>query len=350
MTTRPREGRYPGTLPRTLAVLVAAATAVLCVVGLAGIAIGAESTPDYGVRTARLNDAERPGNSFDHAVESSTSVTDAVEIFNFTDKTMVFDVYASDMVPLADGGLTAASRTDEVTGTGLWIVVSTDTVEVPPRESVLVDFDIVVPVGTPPGDQFAALLVEPETEPTGGSIESRTRIGIRVNIEVIGEVDLGVALGGLTSERLGGTVQYRLEVENTGSVTFEAGGIATVADWRGNQRAEIVFEPAGVFVAPGDQVVLVADWTDPPLFGRFDTTATVQATVGDRESVPFETGVLTVWIIPWALVISILVVVLIIAGILYAKRDSIRAWRERRRDERAMLKDYRRTRDHSGSP
>ena len=350
MTAPSQLGDAIGRGLRRLVVLGAIAAMVLSVAGMVSVAIAAESSPDYGVRTARLNDAERPGSSFDHAIESGTTVTDAVEIFNFTAEPMSFDVYATDMVAASNGGVAPASRSIEVTGTGLWIVVSEDTVEVPANDSVLVDFDIVVPVGTPPGEEVAAVLVEPLTEPSGGSIESKTRIGIRVNIEVIGEVDLGVAVGELSSQRIGGTVQYRLEVENTGSVTFEVGGSATVIDWRGDERAEIVLEPAGVFVAPGEQVVLVADWTDPPLFGRFDTTATVQATVGDREPVPFETDVLTVWIIPWALVIGILVVVLILAWILYAKRDSIRSWRERRRDERAMLKDYRRTRDHGESP
>ena len=333
-----------------IAIFIAGAVAVLGTVGLTGIAEGAESQPDYGVRTARLNDADRPGSSFDHAVESGTTVTDAVEIFNFTAEPMSFDVYSTDMVPISNGGLTAASRNVEVTGTGLWIVVSTDTVEVPPNDSELVDFDIVVPVGTPPGDEVAALMVGSQTEPTGGSIESKTRIGIRVNIKVIGEVDLGVALGGLTSERLGDTVQFRLEVENTGSVTFQAHGTVTVADRRGDERARIVLEPAGVFVAPGEKVVLVADWTDPPSFGRFDAAATVYATVGDREPIPFETGVLTVWIIPWAFMAIIAVAVLLIFWILYWQRGNIKAWRERHRDERAMLKDYRRTRDDGESP
>ena len=328
-----------------VAVFIAGAVAFLGAGGLGGIAEGAESQPDYGVRTARLNDAQRPGSSFDHAVESGTTITDAVEIFNFTGETMVFDVYSADMVPISNGGVTAASRNVEVTGTGTWIVVSTDMVEVPPHDSVLVGFDIVVPVGTPPGDEVAALLVGSQTAPTDGSIESKTRIGIRVNIEVIGEVDLGVVLGRFTSERIGDTVRYRLEVSNTGSVTFEAGGTATITDWSDTIRAEILLEPAGVFVAPGDQVVLVADWTDPPLFGRFDTTATVQVTVGDRESVPFETGVLTIWIIPWGFIAIIAIVVLLIAGIVYWQRGDIKAWRERRRDERAMLKDYRKQRE-----
>jgi hypothetical protein len=309
------------------------------------VAVGAEELPDYGVRTVRLNDAERPGNSFFHAVESGSLITDAIEIFNFTSEPMVFDIYSADMVPTSNGGSTAASRTVDVTGTGLWIIPSADTVEVAPHDSVRVDFDIGVPAGTPPGDEEGALLVEPQTAPTGGSIESRTRIGVRIQIKVIGEVDLGVALGDLTSERDGRVVRFRLDVENTGDVTFEAGGTATVTDWRGNQRAEILLEPEGVFVAPGEQVVLVGDWVDPPLFGRFDTTASVQATVGVREPVTFETNILTVWIIPWALLVSVLVLLLIIVGVLYAKRDTIKAWRERRRDERAMLKDYRKQRD-----
>jgi hypothetical protein len=328
-------------------ILLVTAAVLLSVAGMVGVAIGAETTPDYGVRTARLNDGERPGSSFDHAVESGTSITDAVEIFNFTATPMTFDVYSADMVSTSNGGLTAASRTVDVAGTGLWIVVSTDPVEVPPHESVLVDFDIVVPEGTPPGDNAAAILVEPHAESTGASIESRTRIGIRINIEVIGQVELGVALGDLASERLGDTIRFRLEVSNTGSTTFEVDGAATVANWSGDELAEILLEPAGVFVAPGEQVVLVADWADPPFFGRVDTVATVRATVGDREPVLFETSVLTLWIIPWALIVIAAAALVLTAWILYRRRDAIKAWRDRRRDERAMLKDYRKHRDHA---
>ena len=349
MTAHPLSGHRSRRAIRSFVVLVAAITVTLGGVGIVGVAEGAEDLPDYGVRTARLNDVERPGNTVFHAVESGSSVTDALEIFNFTSEPMVFDVYSADMVPISNEGSTAASRTVDVTGTGLWIIPSVDTVEVAPHTSLLVDFDIIVPEGTPPGDEEGALLVEPQTGPTGGSIESRTRIGVRVQIEVVGEIDLGVALGDLTSERDGGTVRFRLDVVNTGSVTFEVGGAVTVTDWRGDRRADVSLEPSGVFVAPGEQVILIADWTDPPLFGRFDAVASVQAIVGDREPVPFESGVLTVWLVPWALVIGVLVVLLIIAGILYVKRDTITAWRDRRRDERAMLKDYRRTRDQGES-
>lgn len=345
MTTRTQSGDSPRGILQRIVILVVAVTAVLSVAGMVGIAMGAESSPDYGVRTARLNDAERPGNSFDHAVESGTSITDAVEIFNFTADPMSFDVYATDMVAMSNGGLTAASRTAEVAETGGWIVVSAESVEVPPNDSALVDFDIVVPVGAPPGEEFAAVIVEPPTEPTGGTIESKTRIGIRVNIEVIGEVNLGVALGDLTSERVGGTVRYRLEVGNTGSVTFETGGTATITDWSDATRAEVVLEPAGVFVAPGEQVVLIADWTDPPLFGRFDTTATVQAIVGDREPVLFEAGVVTLWIIPWLLVLGVLVLTLAAVWVVFVTRTRRKLWLERRREERQVLRDYRRNRD-----
>jgi hypothetical protein len=42
---------------------------------------------------------------------------------------------------------------------------------------------------------------------------------------------------------------------------------------------------------------------------------------------------------------TIAVAILLIAWILFWQRGNIKAWRERRGDERAMLKDYRQQRD-----
>ena len=243
------------------AVFGVALATLLSVASAAGVAASAQNGPGYGVRPALVDGATASGASFDHSLGAGDSVEDAIEIFNLTDTRAAFDVYATDLVELDEGKTVAASPAAKVSGSGAWITPVSGEVEVDGRTSAIVEFAVNVPPDTPPGVYGAAVVVEPKDSAAAGAIESRTRIGIRVNIDVLAD----------------------------GVQADDAGQAAPIPS-------------------------------------------------NNPTSSP-----------PWLLIVTILGALVTLALIVMATRDRRSAWLARRRDEREMLKEYRRTRDGGGS-
>jgi hypothetical protein len=317
----------------------------------AGTDFDPNADPDYGARPAPLGEAVRASGFFAHSLEAGTGVVDAVEVFNLTNVAASFDIYAADMVESSGGGLTAGPPDLEVTGPGTWVTPERGTVQVEPRSSARVDFTVDVPQGIAPGDYFASLLVEPRLPVGTGNIETRARIGLRLEIEVLGEVDLGVDLEPLTFVREGGEVRFELSATNTGSVTFASGGEVVVVGGSGDQVAGLNLEPSGRFVAPGEQITFSAVWGDPPLFGRYTAEAVLEAVVGNHLPVRFTSNTVTFWLVPWTLIVTGLLILGGVGWVLYASRERRGNWVRHRREERELLRDFRKRRrvEESGS-
>lgn len=300
----------------------------------------APNTPDYGARPAHFGNPDLPAGSYLHAVEPGITIVDAVEVFNFTTEPATILVYASDLV-LSTGGTLAPPGPDvEVTGAGTWLTPEYPKVEVAPSSSELVSFDLTAPVGTPPGDYAAALLVEPAVRQGSGNILNRARIAMRVDIEVLGEVHLGVAVGDVTWTRTDGGIRFTTPVTNTGTVTFAVGGYTQVEGWR-IPPTQLALGPSDLYPGPGNTVTASADWENPPLFGHFRTSTVVDATVGPRVPVRFVSAEIDFWLVPWGLILGILGGFVLIAVGVVATRRPRRRLRERRQAEREVVRRFR---------
>lgn len=178
MTHRPAGRPIPGR-SRRHALLLAA----MLLVAAVAPARAADWT-GYAARPAP-GDGDRDSGRFELSVAAGSSVTDAVELFNLTDEPATFDLYAADVVATADDGRAPADRDAAVTGPALWVTLERASVELAPRTSTLVAFTVDVPDDTATGAYEAALLVEPRTSESEGTITSRTRVGLWVEIAVL---------------------------------------------------------------------------------------------------------------------------------------------------------------------
>jgi hypothetical protein len=301
-------------------------------------AAGQQASSGYGVRPAP--DCHTDGRTgFAHALEPGASVIDGVEIFNLTGDPAFFDLYGGDVITSTGGGLAPAPRGSDTTGAGLWIVPDEGTVEVPPRSSMVVPFSISVPAGVAPGTEAAAVLVEPHAASGSGSIEARSRVALIVEIEVLGEVDLGVVLGGLTFRRDRTGIVFQLPVTNTGNVTFALSGAVRIG--RSGDGAVILLTPSDVAIGPGERLELAGTWRSPPSIGRYDATPVVTAQVPNRQPVQVTGQPITIWFIPWPAISLLAIAALLAAWILAATRDRRQLWLQHRREERAVIRDLR---------
>jgi hypothetical protein len=322
------------------AVAILVATALFFLV--TATAVAAERETDYGARVAPTGDTTRT--VFAHAVEVGASVEDTLQIINYSDEPALFEVYEADMVASTGDVLVPASRDAGIIGAGAWLTPEVDVIEVAARSDALVDFTIEIPTGTAAGDYVAALLVERQEEQGSANIETRTRIGLRVEIEVLGEIDLGLILGDLGWDRFRGDIALSLPVANTGNVTFETMGSVSIVEGDGEPIAEMTMEPTTVFLAPGQNTELTAEWLDTPLFGKYEARATVTAVVGSRSPVEFLSEPVTIWIIPWMEIITVLALIGLLIWFFVATRRPRRRWAKHRREEKALIQEYRQRR------
>jgi hypothetical protein len=319
-------------------------------IGPAAGQTGPSDGPSYGARA--VDHAERPvsGLTFVHALEAGTSTQDAVEIINYTGQPASFDLYGADYLPMEGGGTAPAPREDERTGAGAWIAPSVPTIEVPPRSLEVVPFTIDVPAGVLPGDHALALLVEPVPAPTAEMVVHRTRTALRVQVEVLGEIDLGVGLGPLDWRRDGRAVTFALPVTNTGNVTFAANGAVVIRRGDEDPVVELPLRASERALGPEATASLDARWDEAPWFGRVTAQAVVDADVGDRPPRQFVGDETVIWLVPWVHVLAGAAMLAVLAALVLATQDPRHRRRERRRAERELLREFREHWTPEGEP
>ena len=207
-----------------------------------------------------------------------------------------------------------------------------------PRSSVVAPFELRVPVGTTPDTYSAAVLVEPDVDEGSATITSRTRIALRVNIEVLGAIDLQALVGPLAWTPAETGIRFTVPVENTGSVTFAAGGVVALSD---GSAAALPLTPSETGTVPGATVELQTVWTDPPWLDRIVAQPIIEATFGDRPPREFVGDEVTFWIVPWRDLGLIAAGLVALLALLWATRGPRRSWRHRRREERQAVQEVR---------
>jgi hypothetical protein len=140
----------------------------------------------YGARPAPGGGGDRSAGAFQLSAAAGTSVSDSLEVLNFTNSAAVFDLYATNAIETAGGGLAPAARDASVTGSASWIRFSVSSVEVPPRSSATIAFTVAVPDDAARGAELSALIVEPQLPTDRGSIAARSRIGLWLTLTVTG--------------------------------------------------------------------------------------------------------------------------------------------------------------------
>ena len=353
MTGRPvRRGRSVYRPSPALTMMLGAVVALSSTTAAAG---APSRRPLYGARPANVAHVGTPAADFVHALEPGTRVRDAVEVFNFADEEARFSVYAADLVSTAGGdAMTPAARDAEVIGTGTWLTVSRNDVSVAPRSSTEVPFVLAVPPGTVPDHYAAALVVEAGTTMPGrlrgATVTTRTRVALRVNVDVLGEIDLGVVVGPMDWARRDGSIRFTVPVTNDGTVTFGASGHVRVTAGGRDPAVRLPLTPNGLYPSPGETIELRAVWDDPPLFGHVTVYPVVDATVGTRQPRQFVGDGITLWLIPWRLLVIPAIAIVLLGVLLWSTRDRIRRWWHRRHEEHVLVREFRRQLRGNGGP
>lgn len=266
-----------------------------------------------------------------YTVAPGSVIRDNIAVLNQADHALELDVYPSDVVPGAEGGLEVPARADAPTRAGAWVTSDVAHVQAPPQTAeaglgfVIVPFTVTIPTNAEPGDHVAAVVAALTAQGEAGvgspALDLEQRVAARLYITVDGALAPGLVIKdlGTTFESGGlvraGAVNVAYALENTGNVRMKVSPTVRVTGPFGllprSADGPVVDE-----LLPGgsvDQTVAVPDvW---PLV-RLTTTVTAvaeAATGGADPGLDPVSSSTSTWAWPWLLVAVLVLLVLLIA-------------------------------------
>jgi hypothetical protein len=294
-----------------------------------------------------------------YTVAPGSVIRDNIAVLNQADHALELDVYPSDVVPGAEGGLEVPARSEVPTGAGVWVSSDVTHVQAPPKSAesglgfVIVPFTVTVPTNAEPGDHVAAVVAALTAKGEAGvgspALDLEQRVAARLYITVDGELAPGLVIKdlGATYESGGlvqaGAVHVAYTLENTGNVRMKVSPSVRVTGPFGllprsadGTRVEELLPGGKVTQA----VAVPGVW---PLV-RLSTTVTAvaeAATGGIDPGIGTVSASTSTWAWPWLLVALVVLLVVLVAW---------RVVRRRRRRRRTTPPTAGTRRAQRGSP
>lgn len=319
-----RDGGQPIGCPLSRAwllavVLVAAISATI------GVPVGvarAGSIGPWGVAPATTETNQKARPFFDYRQPAGGVIRDAISIANLGDYPLTFDLYSADGYNLANGAFALRGKAERKTGVGAWISLAVTAVTAPPHEQAIVPFTLSVPTDATPGDYAGGIvaLARPVATPAPGSqIVTRQGVGARIYLRVPGPLHPSLAVTDLTVDAHtgpfgGGHARIHAVLVNTGNARLNAIARIRITGPFGATAQTIPSLRLDSFL-PGSRIDLTRAWPSLPFAGPYRASISVRAPSASA------TGTKSLWIIPWAVLV---IVALVIAALTVS-------WRRRRR-------------------
>ncbi|WP_203737223.1 WxL protein peptidoglycan domain-containing protein [Actinoplanes italicus] len=291
-----------------------------------------------------------------YKLDPGAGVTDHVAVTNHSTRPLTLRLYANDAFTTAGGGFGLRAGDGAPTGAGLWIGIGRERLTLPASSRVVVPITVTVPANATPGDHAAgvvASLVADGTDGQGNRVTVDHRVGTRLHLRVTGPLrpELSVTDVRITTAtpwnplRLP-RVAVSFTIKNTGNVRLRGTSVAGVRGpfSLGGRASSAVAVPELLPGAVLSTTVTVDEV--PPLF-RERVTVEIHPEPADGRAVdpaPVRaSSVHTVWLIPWPQLALLLVVALLAAVWLFARR------RRGRRMRAALAAAEQRGREQAGS-
>jgi len=335
--TRPRAARRPAAwLRRSLAALAAAG---LVGAGATTAALADEPAPAGGIRfSVTTASPEGPDDRriFDFVAEPGSQVQDQVAVSNHGPAPVTFAMVTNDGIFTPTGSFDIRTSDQEPQDSGGWFEVQ-PSVDVAAGETVIVPFTITVPQDVTPGDHPAGIVATVTTASTaaGPGVGVESRVGVRVNLRVPGEVVPSIALDDVTATYTPswnpfapGDVRVSYEVTNDGNLRVGGDQSITASGPFGLGSSTVARGVEGLpELIPGTSrttaVTVGGLWPLGPVTSEVVVTPTLVETdgaAGGAVDVPAGdlrpvTVTVTTWAIPWVHLVLVAVVVLVVLGV-----------------------------------
>jgi len=273
----------PSSVPRSLLVVVAVATAIGAGIGAIGPAVSASAatvrpasssaTPGgVGIRLVDIpvdtaNDPRARQYIVDQLIPGST-VHRRIEVSNSTSSPLRVAVYA-DAASITNGSFIGAAG-HSVNELSTWTTLTRDNLDIPAGAVAGDTVTIAIPMDAPPGEQYATVWAEVASTGTG-NISLVSRAGIRMYVAVGGNNPLasGFTVNTMTAQRdSDGRAVVQAQVHNTGGRALDMSGTLRLSQVVGSVSAGPYPAQLGTSLAPGQseavKIVLIDQVADGP--------------------------------------------------------------------------------------
>ncbi|MFE4465403.1 WxL protein peptidoglycan domain-containing protein [Oerskovia sp. NPDC056781] len=326
------------TVARLRTGLAALGALAFTLVGVVGAAHASAPDPDsfrFSVTTAS---SEGPDDRriFDFVAEPGAQIQDQVAVSNHGPAPVTFAMVTNDGIFTPTGSFDIRTSDQEPQDSGGWFEVQ-PSVEVPAGETVIVPFTITVPENVTPGDHPAGIVATVTTaaSASGPGVGVESRVGVRVNLRVPGEVVPSIALDGVTATYTPswnpfapGDVRVSYEVTNDGNLRVAGDQTITASGPFGIGASTLDRGVEGIKeLIPGTSRSTAATiggiWPVGPVTTEVVVTPALVATEGEAGGaidVPAAdlrpvTVTVTTWAIPWVHLLLLAVVALVVIGV-----------------------------------
>lgn len=212
--------------------------AVPVLVAIAASLVTTPASADHEPGRLGLTPIGEGGAFFELTLDPGEARQLEVEAANFGHEELVARTYAADVYTIVNGGFGADLFGEPASGTTLWLDYPTQEVALRPDQAIVVDFEVAVPAGTPPGEYVTALVIE-NAEPIRGSgtiaVDQVNRSAIAVAIEVPGARDPALEIGDASHRDVAGASVVTVEIHNRGNVHLRPAGELVLRDAGGTE-------------------------------------------------------------------------------------------------------------------
>lgn len=258
--------------------------------------------------------------TFELNVNPGDTVTNTVTVTNNDSTKQSYVLEAEDFSAVGEqGNVVIDNDAPKQMSAKQWLSFDPKTIEVEPNKSVDVKFTLKVPTDADPGGKYSSILVSSSPGVPGVSgVGLAYKVASLLLIRVSGTVIEKISVQSFDTQPFieYGPVKFGLRLKNEGTIHLKPAGFIFIKDWRGEEVAKITLPQQRII--PGSIRALDVTWDAKWLFGQY--TANFSGIYGSGNE-PLTASV-SFWVIPWKLLGSILLGLIIIGFI---------AWKLRRR-------------------
>ena len=279
---------FPIRLLVTILALVTVALALIAPATASQADATAEATPgtatpsaDAGPRFVIYPQGGADGDYFTLEAEAGTTHDLVVVLGNADDEPLSLRTYASNVLPIVNGGFALSPEDVTPEGTSLWLDYAPETFDFAPGEGVERSFTVTIPEDAAPGQYITGLALETAEplEVEGSALFQQViRKTIAVFIIVPGEEIPAFTLGEPEVAVDGALPRIVIPVENAGNVLVRPEGELVVRDADGKAVVTAPVQMGSVYA--GLTVPLSVPLTTPLPEGEY----TVSADLADKDS------------------------------------------------------------------
>jgi len=264
--------------------------------------------------------------TFEISANPGETITNYVTVYNNDGYKTSYFMSAEDFAPVGEeGNVVIEEDAPAAISAKKWLTFEPNTVEMSPGESKDIKFTLNVPLDAEPGGKYTSILVStaPNTDDGGGAVAIASKVASLLLIRVAGPVSEKITVQSFEAPPMNeyGPIAFALRLKNEGTVHLKPVGFVFVKNWLGNEIVKLPLPQQRVIPSTTRLVNIV--WPDRWLLGKY--TANFAGIYGIANE-PLAASV-TFWVIPWRILGTALLGILIIVLI---------AWKMRRRISLAL--------------